>query len=279
MAADRNQEAFVYDLSADARFEVLRGGSALALPVPPIGMSLQAEDRLVLHAGWVEVKGLYSGTTQRLGPVAGPARDYDIRRDALPDSRGSLREALRSFAAAFGSREEPQRVELITKGPDGVERGAVFPPVSARATPSERFLLAWDLDLAAPEVTLTWPGGRVDQTLWGAARDFELPVDFAAVLSRGGPAATAEGAVPLSWSLSDPQSGLSVEGVIEVVPDGPELLPGAERAPPGLLVGALLGQGFVFQARALLAASQPSAGGLLWPTLRRRLGFYSPRGD
>jgi hypothetical protein len=292
MAADTSlPEAFICDLSPSARVEIHRQGQPLDLADHPLGTPLLAGDRLILRAGSAAVCMQYSGDRHDLGPLAESAAPiaFDVEKVSLPSPFSRLREAMVALGETLKPKAEEEQVELITKGRGDEPRDRIFPPKHCKATPGDRFAIAWDLDLIGPVLTLSWHINRERiKDVSDEPGSYVFPYDIRTLVAKYGTRIGAGETLAIRWKLEDKQSGKSAEGLMQVqdLPDedvGAELAPDLEQRQDALLlrVAYLLDRGYCFEARTLMADwegfGEAAKRSILVRQLGRRVGLFAAR--
>ena len=281
-------EAFICDMSPNAKIELFRGEQAAQSIGEALGTRLYADDRIVLYAGWADVCALYSGQRHRLGPilVGTPPIAYTVKRDALPSANSRFREMLLALFEMLQPPQEAEPKELITKGPGEASRERVFHPAYCKANRNDRLFVAWDLDLKSPELVLKWEGGKqrtkdlVDDT---AAKQYAFPYDIQELLGKSGTELETDKLLKVEWVLKDTQTNLQVSGLLEISGQ-PRQEPTAKDAveilDPGLRgieqVIWLFQQNYCLAARSYFSNLKldSNVSSRLLNNLGRRMGYY-----
>lgn len=216
-AYNEKSEAYLSDFAEKSDFQVIRGEKPLN-DVKQLGFQFEDKDRIIVKSGCLQVIYFYSGKDQWLCAEPGPggAVSYLVEKDKEPSPLSKLRKAIFDFFQALNQIQEATHPDLKTKG-GKVSRQDVFPPENCRVERDDTLVFAWDVQLDAPTLELTWkPAGRSTKEPDADEGEYVYRWNISSLLKRRGKVPD-EQEVIFNWHFTDLDTNFDVSGEMTVL--------------------------------------------------------------
>ncbi|MBF2065584.1 MAG: hypothetical protein IGS39_14365 [Calothrix sp. C42_A2020_038] len=207
-------EAFIEDFHPAVVCQVIHQNQELELnPDNALAYKIYEGDIIVVKSEFVRLRFLYSGNSITLRTnlsIPGEATSYVIEKDTVPSFFSQVRESLFNFFEGTSQIQKATYPPLVTKGKTESDRESVFPPDDCHVQRHETLVFAWNLELHAPKLEISWePNGD-----FASSREYQIPVSE--LLELGDPVSENQEVI-LNWNLSDRRTNFNVEGKIIVI--------------------------------------------------------------